>query len=471
MKKTSAKQNLSYQKYSLWATVILILAIGILLVSYIVRTNLVIKQQCYTELSASTKEAMEDLEKHFRDDRINLRTLARVIAETDSMNSLDVNHYLSIYDVNSLISNIAILTPENTCIQLRGKNTDTTGILDFETESLLGEHISGLQPSLTNPDTMVIRSFVPIRKNGKTIGLLYAEMIPSNVARAWSPSIYNGACEFCVINRTTGNCLLNNWDRDIKNLTDLQSQEFAESLRNGETAFQEMTLDTGEKLYVSYMPMELENWEILVCISKTDVFANAQEVQNSMAWFLGGEAILLLVYLIWMLHASRRAIANAEKHANIDILTGLQNRNRYEAYCKQIEQHVKDLVCIYIDANGLHEINNSKGHLAGDQMLRYIADTLKVQFGEDTVYRIGGDEFVVFQKGSDAVQVEAALQNVHAEIERNAYHVSAGYCIGTQDSTLKKIIKTAEVNMYEEKRRYYEKIGKKIRNSLEEENS
>ncbi|MDE6776561.1 MAG: GGDEF domain-containing protein, partial [Oscillospiraceae bacterium] len=177
------------------------------------------------------------------------------------------------------------------------------------------------------------------------------------------------------------------------------------------------------------------------------------------------------VYLMWMLYANTSSIENAEKIANIDMLTGLQNRNCYENYCKQIKNQVENLVCIYIDANGLHEINNTKGHLAGDQMLRYIADTLKVQFGENTVYRIGGDEFIVFQENSNITQIEAALQNIHSEIERNAYHISAGYCSGTQDSNLKQIIKTAEINMYESKRRYYEKIGKQVRNKIKEEHS
>lgn len=65
---------------------------------------------------------------------------------------------------------------------------------------------------------------------------------------------------------------------------------------------------------------------------------------------------------------------------------------------KLLQVRKKRLACIYIDANGLHEINNARGHLAGDQMLRFIADTLKVSFGEEALYRIGGDEFVVFSE-------------------------------------------------------------------------
>ncbi|MDE6707545.1 MAG: sensor domain-containing diguanylate cyclase [Oscillospiraceae bacterium] len=470
MKKTSEKQDLSYQRHSFWATVLLILSIGILLISYTIQTNSFIKNQCHEELSASTERIIKDLESYFYTDRVSLRTLSRIIAETDNINSETMKRYLAIYDVSDLISNVAILTPENTSIQLYGETMDTSNILDFETEAQHGEHISGLQSQLTDSETMVIRSFVPIVKNNKTVGVLYAEIIPATVSHTWKPNIYNGTCDFCVINRTTGNFLLTSGERNIKNLSDFQSQELAEKLRNGETGFEEIQRDD-EKLFISYMPMEIENWEILVVVKKEVVFANVQEIQNSMILFLGGAGILLLVYLMWMLYANACSIENAEKIANIDMLTGLQNRNCYENYCKQIKNQVENLACIYIDANGLHEINNTKGHLAGDQMLRYIADTLKVQFGENTVYRIGGDEFVVFQENSNITQIETTLQNIHSEIERNAYHISAGHCIGTKNSNLKQIIKTAEINMYEAKRRYYEKMGKQIRNKPKEEHS
>ena len=471
MRNNFAKQNSSYQNHSLLATIILILSVVALLIGYVWRVNVLTRRQCYTELSVATREATEELENNFRNDRVNLRMLASVIAEEGSLDYLKISNYLSIYNVNSLISNVGILTPENTCIQLRGAEISADGIMNYSEEILRGEHISSLQPSLTNANSLVIRSFMPIRKSGKTIGLLYSEMSPSNIARAWSPSIYNGTCTFCIINRETGEFLVNNWNREIRNLSELESTSLMESILAGKTAFREMKAETGESMYLSYMPMELENWEILVSVSESEVFASTRNVQKAMLWFLGGECALLIVYLLFMLHINHRSVISVKKQANIDVLTGLQNRNEYEAYCQKIQNHTKDLVCIYLDANGLHEINNTKGHLAGDQMLRYIADTLKVQFGENEVYRIGGDEFVVFQQKKTQQEIERALQHVHEEIERNTYHVSSGFCIGTQESLLKDIIKTAEVRMYEEKRKYYEKIGQSVRNNIKEKES
>ncbi len=467
MRKDTEKSNPSYQNRSLLATVILIFAVGILLLLFAWKIHSLTRAQCYRELSVSTKEAMQDIESNFRNDRVNLRMLASVIAEQDSLTSLDVSKYLAVYDVNSLISSIGILTPENTCILLRGKETSADEVMDYQEELLLGEHISGLQPSL-NTTSMVVRSFMPIRKNGKTIGLLYAEMTPSNIARAWSPVIYNGTCTFCIIDRETGEFIVNNWNKNIHKLDDLNSDSLSESIREGKSAFREIKTDDGEAVFLSYMPMEIENWEIMVSVSRAEVFASAREIEQAMTWFLAGIVFLLIFYLGWMLKSNRSSIAGAKKQANIDVLTGLQNRNCYEAYCEKIKE-TQNLVCIYIDANGLHELNNTKGHLAGDQMLRFIADTLKVQFGEETVYRIGGDEFIVFDRDKSSQQMNDILHEVRSEIERNQYHISAGYCIGDKSISLKEIIKTAETRMYEDKQNYYEKIGKPVRNHFKEE--
>ena len=63
---------------------------------------------------------------------------------------------------------------------------------------------------------------------------------------------------------------------------------------------------------------------------------------------------------------------------------------------KSEQRTISPAICVYIDANGLHELNNERGHEAGDLMLRFVADSLMEQFPKGSLYRVGGDEFVVF---------------------------------------------------------------------------
>ena len=81
----------------------------------------------------------------------------------------------------------------------------------------------------------------------------------------------------------------------------------------------------------------------------------------------------------------------------MDALTGVRNRNFYQM---ELAEHTYEkrnsACCIYLDANGLHELNNHLGHKAGDEMLICIGTSLVELFGCEDVYRIGGDEFIVF---------------------------------------------------------------------------
>ncbi len=313
---------------------------------------------------------------------------------------------------------------------------------------------------------MVLQSYVPIKKSGKVTGVLFIEMNPAAIASAWAPEIYGGAASFCIIDRETGDFLINGWDDSIRNTADLQDDALASDMCSGKTGFVQMKNASGEDIFVSFMPMQIENWEIMISANKSDVFSFTNQTRRSLYLFLIGGAALLILYLFWLMYNNRRSILAAEEKANNDVLTGLQNRNRYESFCKKIADRAEGMCCIYLDANGLHEINNTKGHLAGDRMLRFIADALKVAFGEDAVYRIGGDEFVVFQKKAEGV--EQKLQEVHSEIERNDYHVSSGLCVCEKKMTVTDLIKTAEKRMYEAKTKYYESIGKQVRNQKQE---
>ena len=77
--------------------------------------------------------------------------------------------------------------------------------------------------------------------------------------------------------------------------------------------------------------------------------------------------------------------------AYTDTLTGLFNRSGYTQRIQELEQLKKqNISCIYLDANGLHEINNHLGHQGGDQMLVCIATALRNQFDPNNIFRIGG---------------------------------------------------------------------------------
>ncbi len=161
------------------------------------------------------------------------------------------------------------------------------------------------------------------------------------------------------------------------------------------------------------------------------------------------------------------AISNLESYTIIknmgavDYLTGIKNRNSYESEIKNLAVLDKQsLWCAYIDANGLHEVNNKYGHEAGDMMLKTVAGVIKDVFGEEWVYRLGGDEFVAFAANSNCDDFLKYKYRVMNELSEKGYHVSVGF-EGTEKNEnnvfdINKIVKAAETIMYKEKQKFYQ---------------
>ena len=88
-------------------------------------------------------------------------------------------------------------------------------------------------------------------------------------------------------------------------------------------------------------------------------------------------------------------------------------------------------------------------------MLKTVADTIKNTFGSEKTYRIGGDEFVIIITDSDEDYIEPRLLSLAATLEKEDYHVSAGYSWTDDLSQFTAVIRKAEQKMYENKREYY----------------
>ena len=474
MKKNGKKKVLSSRQIRyIISTAFLVLCLVAMSAFFVLRMYFITEDNCYGDLKIETEDAIAEMEANIRNDRNMLRVLSGLIANTGDMDSIEVGGYLANYEVNNMIAKIGVLTPENEVIQGSGHKLNARGLMDFETESVQGEHVSNLQPSADNPNVKVIRNYVPIRQGGKCTGMLYSVCNPSNMAKAWLPNIYNGEASCLVVDRATGEVLINTSGNPIDNIDDLSfeqvSEEYSRNItiqnilngRRGYSLF--FSASSSEVQYMCFLPFDIEAWEMVIYVPESAVFEEVTPVRRGMIIMFTAIVLIIVIYCLWMASEAHQSVKETERKANVDVLTGLQNRNRYEEYLKELEETKEAVICIYIDANGLHELNNSRGHVAGDQMLRFIADTLKIEFGEEHLYRIGGDEFVVFYEGSSEKQMQDSLKIFRESLERNDYHAAIGLCASEKDLNVEYMVKKAEENMYEDKKKYYEKIGKEMR--------
>ena len=143
-----------------------------------------------------------------------------------------------------------------------------------------------------------------------------------------------------------------------------------------------------------------------------------------------------------------------------DALTNLFNRLKYN---DDIEEFGKSsgpiFTCLYIDVNGLHELNNVLGHQKGDEMLCCVAEALRKFFPEESVYRIGGDEFVVMSTRLTKPEIELVIDKARKELHKEGYEISVGIESGACGEDVERIVADAEAAMRSDKASYYMRNG------------
>ena len=145
---------------------------------------------------------------------------------------------------------------------------------------------------------------------------------------------------------------------------------------------------------------------------------------------------------------------------NRDALTGLFNRLKFNADVEALEEiDGGTFTCLYVDVNGLHELNNLLGHQKGDDMLCCVANTLKRYFPDEQVYRIGGDEYVVTSIKQSKSEMEQIIGQVRQELVKNSYEISIGIDSGACGENVEKIVAEAELAMRNDKAAYYMRNG------------
>ncbi len=120
----------------------------------------------------------------------------------------------------------------------------------------------------------------------------------------------------------------------------------------------------------------------------------------------------------------KRSKEKAEKLAAHDYLTGLPNRlflnDRIAGALTYAKNHGTSLALCLLDLDYFKKINDSYGHLAGDEVLKESAARLKSALNSaDTVYRIGGDEFViVMEQITDPNQIQVTAERILARFRQ-----------------------------------------------------
>ena len=147
-----------------------------------------------------------------------------------------------------------------------------------------------------------------------------------------------------------------------------------------------------------------------------------------------------------------------------DPLTGLNNRARCDEVFKSLEAEDSNFYMISIDLDGLKEVNDTKGHQAGDILISGFAGEIEEEFGSNArlISRMGGDEFLVIIGDTQWNTVDRKLKDFEENLE-GRYTFSYGFASRAEVNGLspREIFLMADSRMYRMKEEHHEAAGEK----------
>ena len=166
-----------------------------------------------------------------------------------------------------------------------------------------------------------------------------------------------------------------------------------------------------------------------------------------------------LEHIVNILFDANAKLATAKRR---DRGTGALSRDSYLDYLDSFNGSV--LRCVgaaYFDVNGLHEYNREHGHDQGDVMLAAVAASIMEVFGEDCVFRTGGDEFVAVCEDVPKEELERMIGQVSELFAQRKLSCSAGYDWRDDDMDMDAMIHSADIAMFQNKARLYDDTNRR----------
>lgn len=172
---------------------------------------------------------------------------------------------------------------------------------------------------------------------------------------------------------------------------------------------------------------------------------------------------LIVVYLLNLV--VNRFQYRIEAQATLDSLTGLPNRRGFNLWAvktlKDAQRDARPLTAMLLDLDHFKRLNDTHGHLAGDEVLAGFADDLKSCLRQsDIICRWGGEEFIILLKGTDTLDAHDVAEKIRLLAEQHSYTfsgeplqvtVSIGLSQLLPDDTLQSLIARADSALYRAK--------------------
>lgn len=434
------------------------------------------EDKCWQELSDTAEQLTSGIAAEFEDDVVKLHIMKTILLNNnlEDKECLEVLYPDSVLP-HTLFSRVDIWYPDYAVVSSENK-CEVYRDFSFEQVAAEGEHMTRRR---TDPHTgnETIYYLLPITEDGDTLAILIGVIDLSEIAGHFSPSIYDGRGQICVVDSVDGNFIIDSWHEELGNAYEMETRKRVKGYENVdlEEKIKNLNTDvivfesksTGEPLYMYFTPVNIFDWQFMIFAPEDTIFEYLLQLRKYVLFIGMLVMILIILYFAWNLYTVRllqQKVAELEEKEELleqlsykDALTSVHNRTKYTEVWKALEQKSLEKIGVaYFDLNGLKQVNDLKSHDMGDKYICNAAAIISEILPKDC-YRIGGDEFVVLSVGMEKDVFMDKIAAVRAKMQENQISISVGSLWMKNCRDLKAMLDEAEEQMYKEKEAYYRK--------------
>lgn len=409
-----------------------------------------------------------------KDALVMVQSLAETFSDYSDIHSSESVRQLLRVSEKTGFTRMWLTKLDGVAISSEGIKSDASGRAYLADVSKGNSGISGVQESKVNGERNVV-IYAPIYHNeeitGTLIGIFSLEMLNDVIDLSYFDNqgdgkIFDQNGTILVQNQNADDFIESNNLLSFFNEVELSQNKPIDSIRRdlAQYAASGVTYTVnGTRHHGYYCPIGINDWFMYVSLPDAIITSYTTEnIREAVILCLSFIVVLLILLALYYTEKSKQL----KRQAQLDGLTSILNRGALQERIKSALEDDKYGVSamIIMDVDKFKRVNDTFGHLAGDEILICIGELMQKKFAQNCIYgRFGGDEFVVLisnvtDKETIYHQVEDFQEAVTklriSQYPDARFSVSMGIAFSDQDGRdFEQLFEEADTRMYQNKKR------------------
>ena len=266
-----------FKQKTLVASAVMMAVVMVLFIVAYFQISALIENRCLQRMEEGVNTATEEIVSKLQRDSEILNATAEILAGVEELEPQTLAETMNTITPLLETMTVRIMLPDGRIIRDDGFVLDGSQTFDFKELAKKGEHISDRNVSLEDGETMILRHYVPIKRDGKIQALLYGVTTLKELPEIMNISnIYNASASVYIIDQRTGEFIMDTWHGEVGDLNgfepvgikhDSSWEETKEEIVSGEKGYTILRPSENDGwMYFYYAPAGINQWSVAVSV-------------------------------------------------------------------------------------------------------------------------------------------------------------------------------------------------------------